>query len=210
MLRSGDTPRVSAGSETGVLPEADVRPSHQRFAGPGKTRTAEDPERSPMNAAMSRRPAASERVVSVRGLTKSYDGHTMVDGFDLDVYEGEVVGLIGANGAGKTTAVECIRGLRRPDRGRILVLELDPQRDADRLRSQIGSPLQNFALPDRQRVAEAVAPFAWPDAQQVLNRLPGVRSVNRTGRTVTVRGTRDLVAHLGAWLAARDEPVCPT
>ncbi len=56
-------------------------------------------------------------VVAVRGLSKSYGGRTVVDKFDLDVYQGEVVGLIGANGAGKTTAVECLQGLRRPDSG---------------------------------------------------------------------------------------------
>lgn len=50
-----------------------------------------------------------------------------------------VAGLIGANGAGKTTAVECIQGLRREDAGSIRVFGLDPARDAQHVRSQIGS-----------------------------------------------------------------------
>jgi ABC-2 type transport system ATP-binding protein len=99
-------------------------------------------------------------VITVRGLRKSYGGRPVVDGLDLDVRAGEVVGLIGANGAGKTTTVECIQGLRRPDSGELRVLDLDPVRDAERLRPLIGSQLQDSALPDRLRVAEAVELFS--------------------------------------------------
>jgi len=98
-------------------------------------------------------------VVTVRGLRKLYGGRPVVDGLDLDVREGEVVGLIGANGAGKTTTVECIQGLRRPDAGTIRVLGLDPVVDSEWLRPLIGSQLQDSALPDRLRVAEAVGLF---------------------------------------------------
>ncbi|MDZ5660722.1 ABC transporter ATP-binding protein [Nocardioides sp. S-58] len=103
---------------------------------------------------------STDPVVAVRGLTKSYDGRVVVDHLDLDVRAGEVVGLIGANGAGKTTAVECIQGLRRPDGGTIRVLGLDPVRDAGTLRPLIGSQLQSSGLPDRLRVAEAVELFS--------------------------------------------------
>jgi ABC-2 type transport system ATP-binding protein len=114
----------------------------------------------------SRRPTAivaamlTNNVVTVRGLQKCYGRRKVVDGVDLDVLEGEVVGLIGANGAGKTTTVECIQGLRRPDAGMLRVLGLDPARDAERLRPLIGSQLQDSALPDRLRVAEAVELFS--------------------------------------------------
>ncbi len=107
---------------------------------------------------------AHDIVVSVRGLSKSYGGKLVLDDFDMDVRAGEVVGLIGANGAGKTTAVECVQGLRRQDAGSIRVFGLDPVRDAQRVRSQIGSQLQDSGLPDRMRVSEAVALFADADA----------------------------------------------
>lgn len=111
-------------------------------------------------------PATADRdpVVTVRGLTKSYGGRTVVDAIDLDVHEGEVLGLIGANGAGKTTTVECLQGLRRPDAGHVRVLGLDPARDADRLRQLVGSQLQSSGLPDRMRVSEAIRLFAGPHA----------------------------------------------
>jgi ABC-2 type transport system ATP-binding protein len=56
-------------------------------------------------------------VVNVRGLVKRYGERRVVDGLDLDVAKGEIVGLIGANGARKATTVECLQGLRRPDAG---------------------------------------------------------------------------------------------
>ena len=90
-----------------------------------------------------------------------------VDHVDLDVREDEIVGLLGANGAGKTTTVECITGLRRPDGGRVRVLGLDPQRDGQRLRTMVGSQLQESALPDRLRVGEAIELFKGPRAMPV-------------------------------------------
>jgi ABC-2 type transport system ATP-binding protein len=124
----------------------------------------------------------TQPVVIVRGLTKSYDGRVVVDRLDLEVLSGEVVGLIGANGAGKTTTVECLQGLRHADAGHVRVLGLDPARDADRLRPQIGSQLQSSALPDRLRVSEAIALFAGPratDANRLLERF-GLADRRRT------------------------------
>ena len=89
----------------------------------------------------------------------------MVDRLDLDVHAGEILGLTGTNGAGKTTTVECVQGLRRPDSGTLRVLGYDPITQAERMRPLLGSQLQDSALPDRLRVAEAVDLFAGPRAR---------------------------------------------
>jgi ABC-2 type transport system ATP-binding protein len=74
----------------------------------------------------------------------------------FEVSEGEIFGLIGPNGAGKTTTMECVEGVRRPDRGVISVLGLDPFRDVYRLQDRIGVQLQQAQLQKRIKVWEAV------------------------------------------------------
>jgi len=79
-----------------------------------------------------------------------------VDEISFDVRDGEIFGLIGPNGAGKTTTMECVEGLRRPDRGTISVLGLDPVRDVYKLQERIGVQLQQAQLQKRIKVWEAV------------------------------------------------------
>jgi ABC-2 type transport system ATP-binding protein len=79
-----------------------------------------------------------------------------VDDASFDVHAGEIFGLIGPNGAGKTTTMECIEGLRKPDRGTISVLGLDPFRDVYALQERTGVQLQAAQLQKRIKVQEAV------------------------------------------------------
>jgi ABC-2 type transport system ATP-binding protein len=102
-------------------------------------------------------------VIEVEGLTKRYGAHLAVDDVGFTVTEGEIFGVLGVNGAGKTTTVECLQGLRRPDRGRMRVLGLDPRTARSQLRTLVGSQLQASALPDRLRVEEAVLLFGDGD-----------------------------------------------
>jgi ABC-2 type transport system ATP-binding protein len=74
----------------------------------------------------------------------------------FEVNDGEIFGLIGPNGAGKTTTMECIEGLRKPDRGSISVLGLDPFRQVYQLQDRIGVQLQQAQLQKRIKVWEAV------------------------------------------------------
>jgi ABC-2 type transport system ATP-binding protein len=89
-----------------------------------------------------------------------YGPTVAVEDISFEVAEGEIFGLLGPNGAGKTTTVECLQGLRRPDAGRLRVLDLDPQSEGKALRRLIGSQLQDSALPDRIRVWEALDLFS--------------------------------------------------
>jgi len=98
----------------------------------------------------------SQPVVRVAGIRKTYGTLVAVDEVSCDVHEGEIFGLIGPNGAGKTTTLECVEGLRTPDRGVISVLALDPARDAYTLQDRIGVQLQEAQLQKRITVWEAV------------------------------------------------------
>ncbi len=106
-------------------------------------------------------------VISVSHLAKRYGATVAVNDVSLDVYEGEIFGLIGPNGAGKTTTMECVEGLRKPDRGTIQVLGLDPQRDASTLRQKIGVQHQEAHLQKRIKVWEAVDLWASLYSQTV-------------------------------------------
>jgi len=95
-------------------------------------------------------------VIQVSGVRKTYGPTVAVDEVSFEVNDGEIFGLIGPNGAGKTTTMECIEGLRTPDRGSISVLGLDPFRQVYKLQDRIGVQLQQAQLQKRIKVWEAV------------------------------------------------------
>lgn len=101
-------------------------------------------------------PNTATPVVKVSGFRKTYKSTVAVDDISFEVYDGEIFGLIGPNGAGKTTTMECVEGLRTPDRGSITVLGLDPVRDVYQLQSRVGIQLQEAQLQKRIKVKEAV------------------------------------------------------
>ncbi len=94
--------------------------------------------------------------IGVYGIRKTYGATVAVDEVSFEVNDGEIFGLIGPNGAGKTTTMECVEGLRKPDRGTISVLGLDPFRDVYQLQQRIGVQLQQAQLQKRIKVWEAV------------------------------------------------------
>src|SRR4051794_19787795 len=105
------------------------------------------------------------KVIEVRNLHKRYPDHVAVDDVSFEVPDGEIFGILGPNGAGKTTTVECVAGLRTPDRGTVRVTGIDPQQDRDALRRVLGAQLQSAALPDKIKVWEAMDLYAsfYPD-----------------------------------------------
>lgn len=117
-----------------------------------------------------------DKVVTVENLRKTYGKTVAVENISFEVYEGEIFGMVGPNGAGKTTTIECIEGLRQPDKGNIQVLGLDPKKDEHSLRERIGVQLQTSALQDRIKVWEALDLYAsfYPksiDWETLLERL---------------------------------------
>ena len=94
-------------------------------------------------------------VIQVSGVRKTYGSVVALDEVSFEVNEGEIFGLIGPNGAGKTTTMECIEGLRTPDRGAISVLGLNPFQDVYKLQERIGVQLQQAQLQKRIKVWEA-------------------------------------------------------
>ena len=86
--------------------------------------------------------------IQVEQLRKSYGEQLVLKGLTFQVLKGEIFALLGVNGAGKTTALECIEGLRRYDSGRIIV------------NGRIGIQLQSASLPSHIKPMEAVRLFA--------------------------------------------------
>jgi ABC-2 type transport system ATP-binding protein len=113
-------------------------------------------------------------VIVAEHLQKRYRDVVAVADASFAVERGEIFGLLGSNGAGKTTSVECLQGMRRADSGELRVLGLDPRTQARELRRRIGSQLQEARLPDHIRVWEALDLFSsitpgghnWRDVMQ--------------------------------------------
>jgi ABC-2 type transport system ATP-binding protein len=99
-------------------------------------------------------------VIEVSHIHKSYRDQVAVADVSFSVEAGEIFGIVGPNGAGKTTTVECVEGVRNPDRGTVRVLGLDPRADRSELRQRLGVQLQQGQLPDRLRVGEALELYA--------------------------------------------------
>ncbi|MEO8576775.1 MAG: ABC transporter ATP-binding protein [Gemmatimonadales bacterium] len=124
-----------------------------RRGGSGLIRRVSQPERISIS------PNSARQVIKVSGFRKTYKSTVAVDDISFEVHDGEIFGLIGPNGAGKTTTLECVEGLRTPDRGTISVLGLDPFRDIYKLQNRIGVQLQEAQLQKRIKVKEAV--YLW-------------------------------------------------
>jgi ABC-2 type transport system ATP-binding protein len=119
-------------------------------------------------------------VIQVSGVRKTYGPTVAVDEVSFEVNDGEIFGLIGPNGAGKTTTMECIEGLRTPDRGTIAVLGLDPFRQVYKLQERIGVQLQQAQLQKRIKVWEAVDLWASLYRKKTTD---GVRLLEQLGLT---------------------------
>ncbi|MBS0435211.1 MAG: ABC transporter ATP-binding protein [Proteobacteria bacterium] len=96
----------------------------------------------------------SELAIDVRGLTKRFGTRTVVNGIDLAVQRGSIVGFLGPNGSGKTTTMRMLCGLLTPDGGEGRCLGLDFRRESAALKRQVGYMTQKFSLYDDLSIRE--------------------------------------------------------
>ena len=97
--------------------------------------------------------------ISLRGVTKRFGDHTVLDGVDLDVEQGQCVALIGPSGSGKSTLLRCINLLEPVDDGAVLIDGVDvsdPGHDANSVRRRVGMVFQSFNLFPHMTVAENI------------------------------------------------------
>ena len=97
---------------------------------------------------------ATELAIDVRGLTKRFGTRTVVNGIDLAVQRGSIVGFLGPNGSGKTTTMRMLCGLLTPDGGEGRCLGLDFRRESAALKRQVGYMTQKFSLYDDLSIRE--------------------------------------------------------
>ena len=102
----------------------------------------------------------SEIVISVRNLTKTFGNFIAVNNISFDVYKGEIFGFLGANGAGKTTAMRMLSGLSYPTSGKGTVAGFDVSREGEMIKRHIGYMSQRFALYNTLTVGENINLFA--------------------------------------------------
>ena len=95
-----------------------------------------------------------ETTIEVKKLCKSYDRIKAVENINISVCRGEVFGLLGANGAGKSTTIECILGTKKQDSGTISLLGMNPRKERKKLFEKVGVQFQEANYQDKIRVAE--------------------------------------------------------
>ena len=100
-----------------------------------------------------------ETVISTNQLTKKFGNFTAVDAISFDVFKGEIFGFLGANGAGKTTAMRMLCGLSKPTSGKGTVAGFDIEKQSEEVKKNIGYMSQKFALYDDLKVWENLRLF---------------------------------------------------
>lgn len=98
----------------------------------------------------------SQNIVSIDNLVKRYGENLAVDHFSLHVQDGEILGLLGPNGSGKTTTINCLLSLLKYDKGDIQIFDMPMSPDAYDIKRQIGVVMQNVAVIDTLTVYENV------------------------------------------------------
>lgn len=95
-----------------------------------------------------------EKAIYVQGMSKSYGNLKALDDLSFEVERGEIFGLLGHNGAGKTTSIECILGVKKPDKGSALIFGQNARKDRRKVFEKVGVQFQQTNYQDKIRVDE--------------------------------------------------------
>jgi ABC-2 type transport system ATP-binding protein len=123
-----------------------------------------------------------EKIIQVENLTKQFGYFTAVKGISFDVYKGEIFGFLGANGAGKTTAMKMLIGISKPTKGEAIVAGFDVKANGELVKKSIGYMSQKFSMYDDLTIKENITFFG------------GIYGLSRTE---IKRKTEILIAELG-------------
>ena len=102
----------------------------------------------------------NEPSIRVRNLTKSFGGRRVVDGLSFDVQKGEVFALLGHNGAGKSTTIDLILGLKTPEGGTAKILGMDAAKNRKQVFERVGVQLQHTQYQSAITMEEACIEYA--------------------------------------------------
>ncbi len=96
------------------------------------------------------------KVISVHNLVKKFGNFVANDNLTFEVYEGEIFGFLGANGAGKTTAIKILSGLSEPTSGEVMVAGFNARKEPEQIKRNIGYMSQKFSLYEDLTVKENI------------------------------------------------------
>jgi len=136
-----------------------------------------------MNPAADQKRSADEPIIAVKGLEKSFKLTTVLDGIDLEVAHGQIVGYIGPNGAGKTTTVKILIGMLGDFNGAVSVCGFDVARDPIEVKRRVGYVPETAALYDALTPGEFL---------QFVGRIHGMGSEETERRARAMLGLFDL------------------
>jgi len=102
----------------------------------------------------------NEKIISTESLTKRFGDFTAVDNISFDVHKGEIFGFLGANGAGKTTAMRMLCGLSLPTSGKAIIAGFDVYKQTEHIKRSIGYMSQKFSLYEDLTIRENIRFYA--------------------------------------------------
>jgi ABC-2 type transport system ATP-binding protein len=137
----------------------------------------------------------ADAAVVIRGLTKRFGSLVAVDALDLSIQRGEVFGLLGPNGSGKTTTIRMLCGLMEPTTGSATVVGYDVAHEAEQIRRRIGYMSQRFGLYDDLTVKENIRFYA------TIYGLHGAARTQRVGELIEELNLGARVGQLAATLS---------